>query len=72
MSDNSMSLAGLNNLKETERSKVRTFIITVYSKLTDEQKQSQLGQEIISLLSISSTVKTGDKIYDAELKDVEG
>ena len=72
MSDNSMSLAGLNNLKETERSKVRTFINTVYSKLTDEQKQSQLGQEIISLLSISSTVKTGDKIYDAELKDVEG
>ena len=72
MSDNSMSLAGLNNLKETERSKVRTSIITIYSKLTDEQKQSQLGQEIISLLSISSTVKTGDKIYDAELKDVEG
>ena len=72
MSDNSMNLAGLNNLKETEMSKVRTFIITVYSELTDEQKQSQLGQEIISLLSISSTVKTGDKIYDAELKDVEG
>lgn len=71
-SDNSMNLNGLDNLKETDSSKVRTLIITIYSKLTDEQKQSQLGQEIISLLSVSSTVKTGDKLYDTELKDVEG
>lgn len=34
--------------------------------------QSQLGKEITSLLSISSAVQEGDKIVDAELKDIEG
>lgn len=70
--DNILELAGLSNLKEADKSKARILIMAVYNKLTDEQKQSQLGQEIISLLSISSIVKTGDRMYDTELKDIEG
>lgn len=70
--------AGLEELRDAAKScqagklKNKALVVSVYSKLTDEQKQSQLGEEITSLLSISSTVKVGDKIADAELKDIEG
>lgn len=70
--------AGLEELRDAAKScqagklKNKALVVSVYSKLTDEQKQSRLGEEITSLLSISSTVKVGDKIADAELKDIEG
>lgn len=70
--NNILELAGLNNINDTDKSKARILIMAVYNKLSDKQKQSQLGQEIISLLSISSIVKTGDRMYDTELKDIEG
>ena len=70
--------AGLEELRDAAKScqagklKDKALVVSVYSKLTDEQMQSQLGKEITSLLSISSAVQEGDKIVDAELKDIEG
>lgn len=70
--------AGLEELRDAAKScqagklKDKVLVVSVYSKLTDEQKQSRLGKEITSLLSISSTVQKGDKIIDTELKDIEG
>lgn len=55
--------AGLEELRDAAKScqagklKNKALVVSVYSKLTDEQKQSRLGEEITSLLSISSTVK---------------
>lgn len=70
--------AGVEELRDAAKScqagklKDKALVVSVYSKLTDEQKQSRLGEEIASLLSISSTIQEGDKIADAELKDSEG
>lgn len=43
----------------------------VYSRLTEEQKQSDIGKEIKSILQMSqiSTLKAGDPMPDAELFD---
>ena len=78
MLDYPITDAGLEELRDAAKScqagklKDKALVVSVYSKLTDEQKQSRLGEEITSLLSISSTVQEGDKIVDAELKDIEG
>lgn len=78
MLDNPITLAGMEELRDAAKCSQEgkfndlPLIKSVYNKLTDEQKESQLGKEIISLLSISSTVKTGDKIFDTELMDIEG
>lgn len=78
MVDHPVTDAGLAELRDAAKSckagklKDKALVVSVYSKLTDEQKQSQLGKEITSLLSITSTVQEGDKIEDAELKDIEG
>lgn len=50
----------------------KALIVSVFDILTDEQKQSVLGKEITSLLTISATVGVGDPIADAELKDTTG
>lgn len=78
MLDYPITDAGLEELRDAAKScqaeklKDKALVVSVYSKLTDEQRQSRLGEEITSLLSISSTVQEGDKIVDAELKDIEG
>ena len=78
MLDYPITDAGLEELRDAAKScqagklKDKALVVSVYSKLTDEQRQSRLGVEITSLLSISSTVQEGDKIADVELKDIKG
>ena len=78
MLDYPITDAGLEELRDAAKScqagklKDKALVVSVYSKLTDEQRQSRLGEEITSLLSISSTVQEGDKIADVELKDIKG
>lgn len=78
MLDYPITDAGLEKLRDAAKScqaeklKDKALVVSVYSKLTDEQRQSRLGEEITSLLSISSTVQEGDKIADVELKDIKG
>jgi hypothetical protein len=72
MLDYPITDAGLEKLRDAAKScqagklKDKALVVSVYSKLTDEQRQSRLGEEITSLLSISSTVQEGDKIADVE------
>lgn len=78
MLGNPITDAGMEELRDAAKScqagklEDKALVVSVYSKLTDEQRESQLGKEITSLLSVSSTVEEGDKIADAELKDTEG
>lgn len=78
MLDNPITTAGLQELRDAAKCfqagkfNDKALIVSVFDKLTDEQKQSVLGKEISSLLTISSTVKEGDPIADAELKDIAG
>lgn len=47
-------------------------IVSVYNRLTDEQKQSDIGKRITASLFALPPVQVGEAIADGELKDLDG
>lgn len=47
-------------------------VIALYNKLSDKEKNTQIGKEITVSLFPPATVKEGDEMADADLYDLEG
>ena len=50
----------------------REKVFELYNRLSDEQKESEIGKIITAQLFPPVVVKTGDEMFDADLYDLEG
>lgn len=78
MKENPIGMIGLEKLERAVRTlrrgqyQDRNQIVAIYNRLTEEQKQTDLGKKITASVSATEPVKVGDPMADADLKDLNG